>query len=177
MSEDDLASLLDQAEGADDLAQIGLIDRLRKHDGLEAPTSGDAFRAARLLALSGEPTDLRAVARLGKLALDDEVQEAGLLFAEATDKLALYAGRPQPYGTVMVEHQGEIVQPPVDPLIDDAARAEVGVPPLAELQHRMEQVGRELAAERAQQPGMIPPGQRFCRVWSDPDPIELSTLR
>ncbi len=96
-----------------------------------------------------------------------------MIYAEAIDKIALFSGRPQRYGTVMVEHQGDIVQPSVDPTVSDAERSALGVPSLAELQLRMREVSRHLAAERAAEPGRLPRGERFCRVWTDPDPAEL----
>lgn len=117
------------------------------------------------------------VARLSLAAHEAGVAEAGLIHAEASDKIALYTGRPQLYGTVMLEQQGEIVQPPVDQRVSDDERARLGVPSLAELRRRMKSLGRRLAIERADRPGWLPDGQRFCRVWSDPDPAELRARR
>ncbi|MDH3683178.1 MAG: alpha/beta hydrolase-fold protein, partial [Acidimicrobiia bacterium] len=85
----------------------------------------------------------------------------------------LLSGRAQPYGTVMVEHQGEVVQPPVDPTVTDEQRQALGVPPLHELEDQVRRAGRVIAQERAAQDGYLPPGQRFCRVWTDPNPAEL----
>lgn len=175
MTEDDLTSLLDAAEGAGGGSndRFDLIDRLREHPGLESAAPEPALRAAKLLAASGDPSDLPVVAQLAGIAHQAELIGAGIVYAEATDKIALYQGLPQRYGTVMIEHQGEIVQPPVDQTVSDDERQALGVPSMAELHHRMQEVSRQLAVERAAKPGFLPPGERFCRVWTDPDPADL----
>lgn len=173
MTAPDLDELLQTAAAADDDARFDLLHEIRTHPGLEDATDESAFTAARLLAGSGDPGDLPAVARLSLQAHQDGIAGAGLVHAEASDKIALYTGRPQLYGTVMLEQQGEIVQPPVDKRVSDAERAELGVPDLAELRRRMTQLTRELAVDRAGQPGLLPQGQRYCRVWLDRDPGEL----
>ncbi len=189
MTDDDLAELLDAAEraagtggGAADRADapaelsvelFDLLDRLRADQALSEAGPEQALRAAKLLAGSGDPGDLSAVADLAARANTAELDGAGVIYAEAVDKIALFSGRPQRYGTVMVEHQGDIVQPPVDPAVSDAERAALGVPSLAEMQRRMDEVSRRLAVERAGEPGRLPAGQRFCRVWTNPDPVGL----
>ncbi|MGI9599064.1 MAG: alpha/beta hydrolase [Acidimicrobiales bacterium] len=188
MSEIDLSQLLTAAElapevsdgsdrtgaaGAPPADRFELIDRLRNHPGLTDATPDLALRAARLLSVSGDPSDLPAVADLAGRAHEADIDGAGVVYAEAADKMELYRGRPQRYGTVMVEHQGEIVQPPVDPAVSDEEREMLGVPSMGELQHRMREVSRQLATERADKPGFLPPGERFCRVWTDPDPAAL----
>ncbi len=173
MSERDVSTVADAAEAADDDQRFDLLHELREHEALDAAQGADAFRAARLLAASGDPSDLPAVVRLSLQAHQDGFEGAGLIHAEASDKIALYTGRPQLYGTVMLEHQGDIVQPPVDKSVSDAERAELGVPSLEELQRRMKTLSRQLAVDRAGQTGWLPEGQRFCRVWTDPDPAEL----
>ncbi len=171
MTENDLSALLAAAEAATD--RFDLLDQLREHPGLAEAEPADTARAAALLAVSGDPADLPTVAQLAGRAHQADVPGAGIVYAEAVDKISLYQGQPQRYGTVMVEHQGDIVQPPVDPTVSDAERAELGVPSMAELQRRMEEVGKQMALERAAKPGYIPQGERFCRVWTDPDPAEL----
>lgn len=169
-----------EAEGAGGAAEAGpaaaaieLLDRLRDHPDLATAAPADRLRAARLLAQSGDPGDLGTVAELAGEAHRAGEDGAGLVHAEAIDKIALFSGRPQRYGTVMVEHQGDVVQPPVDPTVTDAERTALGVPTMGELQRRMAEVTRQLAEERAGKPGFLPPGARFCRVWTDPDPAEL----
>lgn len=176
MSDDDLGALLDQIESADELDQLALLEHLRTHpllEKIEVIDATEVFRAARLLAGSGEPSDLPNVTRLSAVAHDHGIDGAGLVHAEASDKIALYTGRPQLYGTVMLEHEGDIVQPPVDPTISDEQRIALGVPPLAELHRRMDRLSREMAIERASKPGWLPNGQRYCRVWTNAGPSEL----
>ncbi len=181
MTENDLSELLTAAELASTNAdsqsssdqRFDLIEQIRQHPGLLAAQAEQALRAANLLAASGDPSDLPTVAELAGRAHDAEIDGAGLVYAEAADKVALFSGRPQRYGTVMVEHQGDVVQPPVDPTVSDQEREMLGVPPLGELQQRMQEVSRHLALERADQPGFLPPGERFCRVWAGTDPAAL----
>lgn len=173
MSERDIATIVAAAQAADDNERFDLLHELREHPELELATGADAFAGAQLLAGSGDPSDLPAVARLSLAAHQHGIDGAGLIHAEASDKIALYTGRPQLYGTVMLEHQGDIVQPPVDKRVSDDERAELGVPSLDELQRRMTTLSRRLAVDRADQPGWLPDGQRFCRVWTDPQPAEL----
>ena len=173
MGDRDVAAVVATAEGASDSEQFDLLHELREHDQLDNADGQVAFGAARLLAGSGDPSDLPSVARLSLQAHRDGIEGAGLIHAEASDKIALYTGRPQLYGTVMLEHQGDIVQPPVDKRISDQERAELGVPPMGELQRRMATLSRRLAVDRATQPGWLPEGQRFCRVWTNPEPAAL----
>ena len=173
MTERDVAAVVAAAEAADDGDRFDLLHELREHPELDSATGAVAFGAARLLAGSGDPSDLPAVARLSLEAHQSGIDGAGLIHAEASDKIALYTGRPQLYGTVMLEHQGDIVQPPVDKRVSDDERAELGVPSLAELQRRMTALSRQLAVDRAEKPGWLPEGQRFCRVWTEPEPAEL----
>lgn len=174
---DDLAALLAEAEGADDATRFGLADKLRAHPGLAGASGEQALRAAALLADSGALPDLPQAAALAQRAHEEGVAEAGVLYAMCTDKLSLYSGRPQPYGTVSVEHQGDIVQPPVDPATSDEDRIALGVQPLRLLRAEVEKAGRELAVRRASTPGELPAGQNFCRVWTGDDPSELRARR
>ncbi|MBM3684763.1 MAG: esterase family protein [Actinobacteria bacterium] len=173
----DLRTLLAVAPGADEAARVHLADRLRGHPGLGGLSGTDAYVAADLLRSSGALADLPEAARLARVAHDDGVAGAGHLHANLVDQVSLYSGRPQPYGTVLVEHEGDVVQPPVDPSVDDDARRVLGVPSLAELRAEAERSSRELARERAATPGLLPRSQRFCRVWTDPDPADLRARR
>jgi enterochelin esterase-like enzyme len=170
---DDLAALLTEAEKADPAARMELTTQVRGHELLGSTGGELALRAAKLLAESGDPSDLPDAVRLAERAHTDGVDGAGPVYAGCADKIALYSGRPQPFGTVMVEHQGEIVQPPVDPATTDEERNALGVPPLSELEQQVRTASRIVATERAEQPGYLPQGQRFCRVWTDPDPTQL----
>ena len=173
MGATDLALVIDAAEASDPDERFDELHELREHGELMESTGQLAFRSARLLAASGDPSDLPAVAKLSLRAHEDGVDGAGLIHAEASDKIALYTGRPQLYGTVMLEHLGDIVQPPVDKRVSDDERAALGVPSLAELDRRMHDLSRRLATDRAQQVGWLPEGQRFCRVWLDHSPDDL----
>lgn len=179
-SSPDLGALLDAAEAVppDGPDGFDLLDRLRAHPEVSDLTISDldgaaALRAARLLAVSGDPNDLPTVAELAGRAHRSGVDGAGPIHAEAVDKIHLFQNQPQPYGTVMVEHQGEIVQPPVDHRVPDEDRMALGLPSLAEMQERMAEVSRRMAVDRAATPGTLPAGQRFARVWTDPDPADL----
>jgi enterochelin esterase-like enzyme len=176
MSEDRaLSELLDGAEAgpAEGTERFELIDRIRSHADLSTTDGVDALRAARLLAASGDPNDLPTVANLAGRAHRAGVEGAGPIHAEAVDKISLFRGGPQLYGTVMIEHQGEIVQPPVDPRVGDQERVALGLPTLAEMQQRMAEESRRMAIERAATPGALPPGQRFGRVWTQPKASDL----
>ena len=173
MDERNVAALVTAAESADESNRFDLLHELRDHQDLGSALGADAFGAASVRAASGDPSDLPVVARLSLEAHQAGIEGAGLIHAEASDKIALYTGRPQLYGTVMLEHQGDIVQPPVDKRVSDDERAELGVPPLDELQRRMMSLSRQLATDRADQPGWLPDGQRFCRVWNNPHPSDL----
>ena len=162
-----------EASPAEGPERFELLDRLRTHPDLATVDGPPALTAARLLAVSGDPNDLPVVANLAGRAHQAGVDGAGPIHAEAVDKIALFRQQPQPYGTVMVEHQGEIVQPPVDPRTTDDERRALGLPGLDEMISRMVEASRRLAVERAARPGELPPGQRFARVWTDPDPAEL----
>jgi len=176
-AEDELQTLLAVAQGADEMARVHLVDRLRAHPDAGSLRGAAALVAADLLRSSGTLADLPEAARLARAAHDDGVAGAGHLHANLVDQVALYSGRPQPYGTVLVEHEGDVVQPPVDPDVDDDARRALGVPPLAELRAEADRAGRDLARERAATPGLLPRGMRFCRVWTDPDADALRARR
>lgn len=161
------------SESISDNERFDLIEAVRVHEDLAAVGGADALSAARLLAASGDINDLPAIANLAKRAHDDGIAPAGVVFAEAMDKMSLYRGRPQPYGTVMIEHQGDVVQPPVDPTVTDAERAEFGIAPRDQLRAQCIEMSRTLAIERAANPTPLGPGQRYCRVWTDPQPADL----
>lgn len=170
---DELAALLDQAEQADDLTRIELADRIRSHPDLSRASGPQAFAAAILLADTGALADLPHAAALAQIAHEDGIDGAGVFYAMVTDKLNLYQGRPQPYGTFSIEHGGDLVQPPVDPATTDEERMALGVPPLDLLRQEVEKAARQLAVERASKPLNLPTGQPFVRVWTNPEPAEL----
>ena len=79
MSERDVTTVVDAAEAADENQRFDLLHELREHEALDAAQGADAFRAARLLAGSGDPSDLPAVARLSLQAHQDGFEGAGLI--------------------------------------------------------------------------------------------------
>jgi enterochelin esterase-like enzyme len=170
---DDIAVLLARAEGSNETVRAELVPQIRSHPDLATATGDQALQAAILLADHGTLPDLPHASALAQMAHEDGVDGAGALYAMCTDKLALYSGQAQPYGTVSVEHQGEVVQPPVDPATTDEERRALGVAPLARLQADTDEANRELARQRAATPGDLPPGLPFARVWTDPDPADL----
>ena len=170
---DDIGGLLSQAEGADETVRASLVEQIRSHPDLATATGEQALQAAVLLADYGAVADLPFASALARMAHEDGVDGAGALYAMCADKLALYSGQPQPYGTVSVEHQGEVVQPPVDPATTDEERQALGVASLHRLQTDTDNANRELARQRAATPGALPPGLPFARVWADPDPDDL----
>ena len=66
------------------------------------------------------------------------VPGAGALFAECADKVSLMTGRPQRFGTVILEHQGDMVMAPLDGVADDEMRHAFGLPSLAEMRNNVE---------------------------------------
>ena len=102
--------------------------------------------------------------------------DAGPVFAECADRLAVMSGRPQPFGSIAMQNYGDVSLAPVDYGVTDEQRAEFGIPPLAELRHRLEEESRRLARIRAEQGG-LEPNTPFMRVWRDPDPVELRARR
>jgi enterochelin esterase-like enzyme len=148
-----------------------LLD-LREHPDLPSVGGADALRAANQLLRSGLYPDLTDVVGLAMRAHQDGVEQAGIVFAETADKMAALEGRPQPFGTLVIEHEGELVQPPVDPGVTDEQRAELGLPALSVITAAALDETRRRARFRADQPG-LPDGVRYARVWRDPDPAAL----
>ncbi len=129
---------------------------------LESPT--DQMWAAACL-LQGETTErVEWAQKLAVKAVLGGEERAKTILAQAMDKQALMANRPQPYGTQYVFHSnpGLWVLHPVDPKTTDAERAEVGLPPLAELEDLVRRLNEQLQeamlenAERRMPPGGLP---------------------
>ncbi len=133
---------------------------------------GSALGAARALSATGIGPDLLPAAGLAQIAHKQGVDEGGVLFAECVDRLAVMSGRPQPFGTVAIQHDGEIIQAPVDSGVTDADRAQVGLPPLDEIRRRILEQARDRAREMADAPA-LPEGIPYARVWTDPDAATL----
>jgi enterochelin esterase-like enzyme len=167
-----LAELLDGLAAADDLDADRLVALLRDHPDLPTCDPTLAFAAARALHAHGGSDDVVAAAELAARAVQAGVGDAGPLFAACADRLAVWSGRRQPYGTLTGEVNGELELVPVDPRTTDEARAAAGVPALTDLRAGVERANRDRAVQRAGDAG-LPRGARFCRIWRSPDAGEL----
>lgn len=164
-----LAELLERLATQPDPA---VLNRLRRHPGLEVAEGDEAWRAAQVLGEHGNFGDLEAVADLAYRAHRSGVPEAGALYATATDRSRLMAGRAQTFGTITMSHQGELALAPVDRATPDQIRTELGLPTLAEIRRQVTEHNRDQARDRAAEPGRLD-GQPYCRVWTDPTAAEL----
>lgn len=172
MTESQLSELLTAAEQAPPEHFDRILLDLRDHPELATISNDNALRAARLLSQSGLYPDLPEAAGLAMRAHRSGVAGAGVLFAELSDKIAAINGQVQPYGTLVVEHQGEMIQPPVDPSVTDEQRHELGLPTLAELTEAATSETRNRARARADDPE-LPDGVAFARIWRDPQAEQL----
>lgn len=104
----------------------------------------DAFHAASLLVESDRPAEVERAAALARQALagDPDLLAARPLVATAVDRGEMLAGKPQKYGTQLVEVAGQWKVYDVDPEVTDEERAEWGLPPLAEAYARAAELHR-----------------------------------
>jgi enterochelin esterase-like enzyme len=167
-----LVEVLDAIAAADELDVMSLVAMLDDHSELPTCAPADAYRAALALHDHGGPAGTVAAVDLAARAMKAGVAGAGPLFASCSDRLALWAGRAQPYGTVVVESAGDLQMAPVDVRRGDDERVALGLPVLADLLAAVEERNRERATARADQPG-LPAGSRFCRIWRAPAATEL----
>ena len=131
-----------------------------------------AGQVAQVLAESGSARHLGQVESLARRAFDGGVTAAGMIFAQASDRNALMSGRPQRFGTITTEHQGELHLAPVDPRVPDEIRSGFGLPSLIEIRAAIDEENRNRARRRAAEAG-VSGGQPWCRVWRDPTAAEL----
>ena len=108
----------------------------------------DAFHAAAILVGSDRPAEVERAASLARqaLAANPDLLAARPLVATATDRIQMLAGKPQKFGTQLVEEGGKWQVYPVDPAVTDAERAEWGLPPLADARARAAELNRKPAA-------------------------------
>lgn len=107
-------------------------------------TGEDCMYAAAILLSSGIFEDLQQARDLGFRA-DQLGEKRGLpIAAEAIDKLQVLMGKLQKYGTQMVYIPvlDTFRLEPLDPTTTDEQRAAMGVPPLIELEARVEQMNQ-----------------------------------
>lgn len=114
----------------------------------------DAFHAASLLAESSLPAEVERATGLARQALagNPDLLAARPLVATTIDRAQMLAGKPQKYGTQIVEEQGVWKVYAVDPTVTDAERSEWGLPPLAEAEARAAELNRPQAAPGGAQP-------------------------
>ena len=96
--------------------------------------SGHDFEELARMATSAEAADVR---RAHELAVGGMRADArlGLVAATAYDRLRVFDGRPQKFGTHAIAERGDLVAWPVDPATTDTERAKWGV---GKLQHLLE---------------------------------------
>ena len=112
-------------------------------------TGKQCMYAAAILVSSGIPEDL-AQARDQGFRADQRGEPRGLpIAAEAIDKLAVTMGRVQKYGTqiIYIPVLDAFRLEPYDPTTTDEERAVMGLPPLIELEARVERMN-QLKAEQ-----------------------------
>lgn len=167
-----LEDVLAQIDGGDPEQTMLWVQQLLDHPELPAAQASNAYRSARAIAVHADYQQMPIAHELAGRAFQAEIPGSGSLYAECTDKMALMQGQAQPFGTATMEHQGEMVMLPVDPAVDDSKRAEVGLPPLAQLQANI--IRQNRAAAEARLEGDIPRDRRFARVWTNPTVEEIT---
>lgn len=70
--------------------------------------------------------------------------------ARCVDRLLYAEHKPQRYGTVRPTIAGETRLPTLDPSVTDEERAELGLPPAAQLRRELEQANRDAARHVAE---------------------------
>ena len=127
-----------------------------------AKRADDAFHAASLLVESDRPAEVERAAALARQALasDPDLLVARPLVATAVDRGRMFAGKPQQFGTQLIEEDGIWKVYDVDPTVTDSERAEWGLPPLAEAQARVAELNRSPGAPQAPVPKPSAPRPR-----------------
>lgn len=142
--------------------------RARRQEAWELVEKGrakqpdDAFHAAALLVESDRVTEVERAAGLARQALagNPDLLAARPLVATAVDRGQMLAGRPQKFGTQLVEVDGKWQVYDVDPAVTDDERDEWGLPPLAEARARAAELNPKPAApvpSAAASPAASPP--------------------
>ena len=115
-----ISDLLTKLENATPDNAPFLVRELLQDQNLLQLRQLDALRAATSIATFAGPQQLAIAGDLAGRAHQDSVAGAGALPAECADKVSLMSGRPQRFGTVVLEHQGDMVMAPLDGMADDA---------------------------------------------------------
>ena len=128
-------------------------------EGGGAKKPEDAFHAAAVLVESDRLAEVERATGLARQALagDPDLLAARPLVATAVDREQMLAGKPQKYGTQLVENAGLWKVYDVDPAVTDEERAEWGLPPLAEAHARAAELNRTPPAPTPAPPVAAPP--------------------
>jgi hypothetical protein len=142
-------SQADRAKGLDSTAlrSRDAVRTLRVAEILgagEVRAPPDYFHAAMVLQHADEMEHCRLALRLAATALelDPGNETARWLVAATKDRILMKSGKPQLYGTQLVERDGKWTLYEVDPTVSDGDRRYWNVPPLAEAKHRAEKLNR-----------------------------------
>ena len=138
------------------------------------PTTEEAYRLALILSRAGpgDLSPLESAVGLARRAHRGGHPEAGLLVARCVDRLLYSEHKPQRYGTVRPTIAGETRLPALDAGVTDAERAELGLPPAAQMLKEIEQANRD-AARRVAEHG-LPEGANLRRVYRPLRAAELA---
>lgn len=140
------------------------------------PSTEEAYGLALLLSRAGlgDLSSLRLALDLARRAHRNGHREAGLLVAQCVDRLLYSEHKPQRYGTVRPTIAGEARLPALHPSVTDEERAELGLPPAAQLRQELEQASRDAARQVAEHG--LPEGANLRRVYRPLGPAEVAEI-
>lgn len=140
------------------------------------PSTEEAYGLALILSRSGSGdfSPLQLGLDLARRAHRNGHPEAGLLVARCVDRLLYSEHKPQRYGTVRPTIAGETRLPALDPSVTDEERAELGLPPAAQLGRELEQANRDAARHVAEHG--LPEGANLRRVHRGLRATELAGM-
>ncbi len=116
------------------VARRQAVMQMRKAGALRS--AADQFAAGTVLIYSELTVEVEAAQALALAAMPTE-RRARMLAATAYDRLRRLAGKPQKFGTQLVERDGGLELWPVDPATTDSERAKWDVPAFAEIVRRL----------------------------------------
>jgi hypothetical protein len=134
--------------GKIDWSVVNVRDEARRKRVDEILTAGgakvadDFYHAAMVYQHGSTPAEVQRARDLAlkAVALDATHARAKWLAAAAEDRVLMYEGKPQKYGTQFKKLEGKWVVWEVDPAVTDEERAKWNVPPLASAKARAEQM-------------------------------------
>ncbi len=144
-----LAEVLEDFEGGGGLRSVSLERQTERYAMVHTwhaqgtlISAEDHLWSAAALVTSDKPADLVLAGELALLAAELGDARGFTVQAESTDKLLLSAGKPQRYGTQFIYEP--VLERwklyPMDATTSDAERRAMGVPPLAELMQRVNEL-------------------------------------